>query len=138
MKSILKSIGIAVVLPLTGCDLGSLAQVYNLTSCPVTSVNRFSDLPDEVPAPILLTPGSGEARLSRKPTRYEQIVIVDEKKVEHRYDSEALAKLRPPGAGSDAWAYTDQGLIFLGRSLDRSETNRVAEKPCEMAPAVQQ
>jgi len=131
MKAILKSIGIVVALPLTGCDLGHLQMVYNLTPCPVTSITRFTDLPDEVPTSILLTPGNAEARLSARPTRYEEIVIIDEKGLAHNYHSEELEKLRRPDASSDDWAYTDEGLIFLGRSPDRSETKR-ADLPCEM------
>ena len=135
MTKYLKLISAMLVLPLVGCDLGYIEPIYNLTSCPIQIASSLSDMP-EVRGPNPILPGSAVSTFGKKPTTYEQIIVTDSKHVEHRYDKDALATLRPSSPTLDRWGYTNGGLTFLSRNPERAKLDQLAKQPCDAGQPV--
>ena len=133
MTKHLKLIGMFLSLPLAGCDLGYIEPIYNLTSCPIQITSSLSDAPKmQGPYPIL--PGSADVSESgKKPEIYTQIIVTDGKSIEHRYDKDALALLRPSKSILDRWGYTNEGLVFLNSTPEQEKLKQIAKQRCGAA-----
>lgn len=128
MTKYLKTVIILLVLSVSGCDLGYIEPVYNLTPCPVWVATSLSNS-SELHGPFLILPGKASSIVTDKPVIYTQIDVTGTS-VAHHYDSGSLAALRPSGSGLDRWGYTDIGLIFLNSSPKHMELNKISKKSC--------
>jgi hypothetical protein len=135
MTKYLKLISAVLVLPLVGCDLGYIEPIYNLTSCPIQLTSSLSDM-SEARGPYPILPGGAASEFGKKPAVYAQIIVTDSKHVEHRYDKDALATLRPSSPTLDRWGYTNEGLAFLSRNPERAKLDQFAKQPCDAGQPV--
>jgi len=101
-----------------------------MTPCPIQLSSALSQSP-EIRGPFRIVPGSAASEFGPKPETYTQIIVIDSKGVEHRYDADALSALRPAGHSLDWWAYADTGLIFLNENPERSKVEQIARQPCD-------
>lgn len=127
----LRLASVACVLVLSGCDLGYLDGMYNLTSCPIRLkiFIQGRNTPDYEPYVV----AAGDASLAivaHRAERFSRIVVIDHKNAEHRYDAAALALLRPSENPNESWGYTDSGLVFLRDTPKQSDLDKVAKQPC--------
>lgn len=127
----LRLAGVACVLALTGCNLGYADRIYNQTSCPIRLQANLDDRKIIDYEPYVLVPGNREIAIVRyRSVKYARIVVIDHNNVEHRYDADALAALRPAGASNEDWSFTDSGLIFLRDEPEKRDLEKLTKQPC--------
>jgi hypothetical protein len=127
----LRLTGVACMLVLSGCDLGYLDGMYNLTSCPIRLKVFIQDRNTPDYEPYVVAPGDASlAIVAHRADRFSRIVVIDHKNAEYRYDAAALALLRPPGASNEYWGYADSGLVYLRDDPKRSDLDKLAKEPC--------
>jgi hypothetical protein len=132
MTKCMKFICAAFAMTSAGCDLQYVEPIYNLTSCPIRVTSSLADVP-EARGPFQIAPGNAVVNESRaKPVTYAQITVTDGMNIEHRYDKDALAVLRPSGNRLDMWAYTDEGLTFFDNSPEHARLGQIAKQPCNV------